>query len=267
MPALYYSRSEDDGQSWTPVEELDRADERYNERYGPSYATVLTWGRDQVYVIWDAAPSGQRWHLWSSDGGRTWSLPVQISPYERGLTLPVATAFDSAGTLHIVSAGYSEQDGLPAGAVHFAWQSGRWSESQRISARADWKAEFAALAIAGGDHLVATWTDKAGPKGTAQIWASFLRVDAPAAALPSPTPVAAVTSATPKQPEPLSGAGTQEPESRSTPIAAATTASAPGPSGHLGQSGVLPALVGVLPPAVLVILILIVRRNRLRGGG
>lgn len=265
---MYYSRSEDGGGHWQAALELDRAGDNYSENYGPSWGTVTTQGRDEVHVIWFGAPSGQRWHCWSKDGGVTWSQPQQISSDHRGLTLPVATAFDSAGTLHLVSMGRRETPVLLTGAFHITWRGGRWSEPSLIGSRSDWDAEYAAAVVAGGNRIVAAWTDKEGPKGTNQIWVSTLALDAPRleaqgvepSTLPSVTPTVEQENA---QPTP-SAAGT---EASPTPTSLSPLQGAGGSGAGSAQRGWLVYLVGVLPPLILVVLTLLVRGARQRRGG
>jgi hypothetical protein len=265
--ALHYSRSDDAGRTWLPAQEFDRVDDRFDENYGPSWGTVVTLGQDQVHVIWDGAPAGQRWHRWSSDGGNTWSEPQQISADHRGLTLPVAAAFDSAGTLHLVSMGWRDTTGLPSGAFHLTWQNGRWSQPQLIGSRSDWDAEYCALAITGGNRLVAAWTDKQGPKESYQVWASTLKVDAPSIPPIAYTPAATLTPTGQPRGAAPTASSTPGSEGATPPAFPATALSSAGLGAQPAQSAWVPIVLGALPPLILVLLILIVRRNRQRQGG
>ncbi len=263
---MYYSRSEDGGLTWADAIVLDKSSDRFSVDYGPAWGTVVTQGKDQVHVIWFGAPSGHRWHRWSSDGGVTWSQAEQISADQRGLTLPVATAFDSAGVLHVISMGWREADGLVSGAFHLTWQDGRWSEPKLIGPRSDWDAEYAAVTVAAGNRLVAAWTDKKGPKETYQIWATTLTVDAPA------VEPAAPLSVTPASPEPLLQPEGARPtgatvigdagQPDTSPQGIAVSAPEPGS----GQREWLTYLLGVLPPMALLALVLFVRAARQRQG-
>jgi hypothetical protein len=267
--AMYYMRSEDGGQTWLAAQQLDQVDDRFAENYGPSWGTVITSGQGQVHVIWFGAPAGQRWHRWSDDGGVTWSPAQQISPDQRGLTMPVAPAFDSAGTLHLISMGWRDATGRPSGAFHLTWQNGRWSQPQLMGSRSDWDAEYAAATVARGNRLVAAWTDKKGPKGTFQIYASTLRLDAPEI-VPSPvTPDAGATAPADEgaQAEPSRTPGVQAPAGSETPAPPVTALSAAGLGEHTVKSGSLPYLLAVLPPFVLLVLVLLVRASRRRRGG
>ncbi len=263
---MYYARSEDGGQTWL-AEELDHVDDRFGENYGPSWGTVIASGEAQVHVVWFGAPAGQRWHRWSNDGGKTWSAAEQISPDHRGLTLPVAAAFDSAGALHLVSMGWRDTAGRPSGAFHFVWQRGSWSEPQLIGSRSDWDAEYSALTIKGGNLLVAAWTDKQGPKGSFQIWASTLKADAPAVE-PLPLTTSALPTPTALQSARMSGPRRRRRASRCCRAHSSCHGSICGRawSSDLTQSGWLPDLLGVLPPLVLLILVLFVRMSRQRAG-
>lgn len=270
--AMYYARSLDGGQTWLPALEFDRVDGRFGENYGPTYGTVVTLGADQVHFIWDGAPAGQRWYRWSSDGGETWSQPQQISPDHRGLTLPVAAAFDSAGTLHLVSMGWRDLPGRPSGAFHLFWQNGKWSLPQLIGPRSDWDAEYSALAITGGNRLVAAWTDKLGPKESFQIWASSLKVDAPTRPpQPEPTPLAPVAVASPGAEQAAARTSSATSAEGGTEQDAVDTAAAPSPTAALAVAGPgikaaqppwWPLMAGVLPVVLVLLLFLIVRMSR-----
>lgn len=260
---IYYSRSDTSGQDWSPPVEIDRKDERYQGTYGPTYPSVATIGEDEVHTIWDGAPLGQRWHQWSADGGYTWSTPEQVSPDQRGLTGPNALAFDGLGRLHMVSMGWLETPDRPFGAFHTFWQDGHWSPMVHIGTRTDWDAEGSAVAIAGGNTLHAAWWHRTGDSTTKpiQVWTSSIRLNAPAIPL-RPYP----TSPTEPTPQPTARtAATVRPVA--TPTRSATeppitaldapvqTQSAPGRS----------VWFGILPAALLTILIILALRAHRRG--
>jgi hypothetical protein len=257
---VHYARSLDGGATWS-VMQVDQLDDRYRGGYGPNLANVLATG-DEVHFVWDGAPAGDRWHQWSGDRGETWSTPQQISPDQRGLTLPVAMVVDSAGTLHLVSMGWRDIEGRPCGAFHFYWRGGRWSEPVLIGDRTDWNAEYPALAMASGNVLVAAWTDKGDDKEDPfQIWVSSLQVDAPRlpaapiATLPVMVPTAAATATVQavRTPSPTSFAGAQ-----SSPPAVAGV-----PSGGLGipaTSGFSATAVGILCSIAVVVVVVVLRR-------
>jgi hypothetical protein len=203
--AVYYSRSDDGGQTWLPALEVDRVDAQYLGEYGPTLATVAAVGEGEVHFIWDGAPAGQRWHQWSFDGGDTWSAPQQISPVHRGLAGRLVTAVDSRDVLHLVSMGWLETSERPQGVFHTSWQNNTWSALQLVSDRQDLMGQHPALTVVNGNVLHTAWTRQYGDD-LHEIWAASLPVDAPfepplseptvAAATPTPDVPATVVPVT-----------------------------------------------------------------------
>ena len=256
---LYYARSEDGGQTWSAPFELDRQDERFSGEYGPDYANVATVGADQVHIVWYGAPAGQRWHQWSADGGVTWSLPQQVSPNHRGMTLPPGMAVDSAGRLHVVWMGWQDSEVRPSGAFHAFWEDGHWSVPAHIGDRLDWSAEYTSLVVADGNLLHTVWTDTQ----EWSIWASRLETDAPRvepSAQPTLAPALTIQPA-----DAATGvaatAGSPATSSDITPTPTVLLGATPGNGPSVGSV----ILAGVLPSGLVVGLILLLywmRRKR-----
>lgn len=178
---IYYTRSDNFGDTWTPPREVDRKDERYWEAYGPTWGNVITRGFDDVHIIWDGAPGGQRWHQISNDGGQTWTQPRQVSPDQRGLTGPNGLAFDSQGNLHMITLGWLETRERPSGAWYTVWRDGQWAPLSRIPNGG----EGPSLAISGDQTLLSAWWVQRGKE--LDVWATHARTDAPPIA-PGPRP-------------------------------------------------------------------------------
>jgi hypothetical protein len=263
---IYYSRSDDGGLTWQPALEVDRKDEKYSAEYSPGRPGILAIGQDEVHIVWFGAPSGQRWHQWSADGGETWSPAEQISPVLRGFMEPPAMTDDSSGALHMASTGWLETDEGPSGIFHTVWRDGRWSPLTLIDGDVQYASlpdrggggEFAALAITGGNTLHVAWE-----RGLAEIWVSSLETDAPmvpprARPLPQASPAVQAESpaAPPKTP------ATSE-------VAPATSVAVTGiPSGgtlEKGYSSEQILWISALPAALLVGLVLLIQQIRSRG--
>jgi hypothetical protein len=271
--AVYYARRDRGGDAWEPPVELDHVDARYAENYGPAHANVIASGVDQVHVVWDGAPAGQRWHQFSSDGGLTWTYPQQVSPDHRGLTLPVAMGVDSAGTLHLISMGWREIPGKPSGPFHLYWEGGQWSQPELIGSRSDWDAEYPALAIAAGNMLHAAWTEKLSGTAGLQVWTSSLTTKAPARppqaspTSPNPAATASPTSEVRVEGTPIQAASTAEGNVQGASASQANGPDTEAPSAQPSGIGSVqptwwPVLAGVLPVSLVLVLILIVRMSR-----
>ncbi|MGB3715257.1 MAG: sialidase family protein [Candidatus Promineifilaceae bacterium] len=187
--AVYYTRSADGGASWSIPLLVDSKDEGYLENYGPSWVNLATVGTDEIHIIWDGTPAGQRWHQWSADRGETWSKPSQISSIHRGLTEPNALAVDSSGRVHMVSLGWLGAKDKPIGPFYTSWRDGLWSPLAFIGERGDWEPEGGSAAILGGNHLVAGWRHETGEGN--EVWVSDMAIDSPSippAIMPTPSP-------------------------------------------------------------------------------
>lgn len=168
--AVYYSQSSDNGQSWSYPLVIDSRDSRFYGDYGPAWINVITRGSDEVHLVWDGAPSGQRWHQWSDDGGNTWQKPEQISSEVRGLTGSNALGVDGTGRLHLFSMG------ITGSAPYYAsWWNGSWSSMDPIASQG-WDGEGPTLAIAGNSLVVAWWNCN---QDTVEIWTSMKKINAP----------------------------------------------------------------------------------------
>lgn len=176
--AVYYLSSDSRGSNWDSPRIIDDGSSGYVDQYGPSWINVAAIGPDEVHIVWHGAPSGQRWHQWSEDGGDTWSEPSQLFPNHRGLTEPVALAADSEGTLHMVTTGWLETEERPIGPYYSKWKDGKWAPLTEITKRTNWDPEGPEIAIAGGNKLVTSWRHQ--ENDTNQAWTAFLSLDAPA---------------------------------------------------------------------------------------
>lgn len=148
--AVAYSRSDDGGQTWKEPLLIDTYDAyRYEEGFGPYLIDVETSGNDIVHLTWDGAPTVERHHAWSQDGGETWSDPDTFIPELSGggRALWNDMVVDSAGVLHAVS-------------IKQPWAaqwSGGWSQSVALSTRS--YAEDIRIALSVGNQLHVVWLE------------------------------------------------------------------------------------------------------------
>jgi hypothetical protein len=151
--AVMYARSDDGGNTWTEPEVIDSPTKTQyaSTNYGPTFIDVETHGKDEVHLIWDGAPTVERNHIWSSDGGRTWSTRSPLFPEisQVGRAGWNDMALDSGGTLHAVSLGAP---------VHATWNGVRWSDSSAVtqSEIGEWVRISASL----GNQLHVVWINK-----------------------------------------------------------------------------------------------------------
>jgi hypothetical protein len=149
--AVVYTRSDDGGKTWKEAVQIDVYDRfRYSEGYGPYLIDVEAVGEDTVHLTWDGAPTVERHHTWSNDGGDTWADPDTFIPEltDGGRALWNDMVVDSAGVLHAVSIKQ------PWAAQ---WIGGGWSQSVAIGSRSF--AEDLRMTISRGNQLHVVWLE------------------------------------------------------------------------------------------------------------
>lgn len=250
-----YARSDDGGTTWGVPQVIDSADRAdYVADYGPIFIDVETHGEDEIHFIWDGAPTVERNHAWSSDGGATWSAPVRLIPEitqvgRAGWNDMVA---DSAGTLHAVAL---------IRPWYAQWTSaGGWSRSTAIGQTQF--AEWIRLALSRGNQLHVVWTDKT-PNQPNSVWYVHGQTSAPAApaqALPTvaPSPAPGPTSTVLPASEDANAAG-----GRSTPTAPVQSA----PDMPISDRPINAILISVLPALIVVGAVIAARVRQMRTTG
>ena len=150
--AVMYARSENAGETWSePLVMDDRTMSTYRDaNYGPLLINVATAGND-VHVLWDGAPTVERSHRWSGDGGKTWSARSTLMPEVTGVGRSGWNdmAIDSEGRLHAVSL---------SAPFHALWDGNSWSDAERLSP--DKNGELVRSVIGLGNVLHVVWLDK-----------------------------------------------------------------------------------------------------------
>ncbi|GAB4435000.1 MAG: exo-alpha-sialidase [Anaerolineae bacterium] len=153
---VMYARSDDGGNTWNVPEEIDTWQRKdYASGFGPLLIDVEAVGDDQVHIIWDGAPTIERTHIWSADGGVTWSpYNNQVFPSVTGVGRSGFNdmAVDSAGRLHAISIHGNRN------ALHSAWNNGFWLPP--IDIPTNGAAEHPHIAISEGNIIHFVWTDK-----------------------------------------------------------------------------------------------------------
>ena len=246
----YYSRSIDGGRTWSRPLELDPTKRSPGVVDTPS---IGVFGANRVDLVWYA--DALRRHQSSSDGGQTWSKPESIMGDVWGHA-GNGMAYDSAGTLHVVSAGHDAAY-LPDSVYYSSWDGKAWSALERIGDAGqlipdkDWGFESPQIAVSNGNRLHVVWQDRD------NIWYSTRLVDAPARpSVPVPTAEARPTvTASPTAPAPTAEPSptARPPEGiGNTPFAPVNTNS-------------MPALIwGLVPAGALVVFALLINTWRAR---
>jgi hypothetical protein len=250
VTGVYFSRSKDNGRTWSEPEALVRAP-------GHGYSTVVALGDSthSVMVFWNRAVGSVdgRYYALSHDDGETWDEPQVAYQRVSGLTRPPYLFVDSLGQLHMIGAGYDALTSVGGEQIWYSgWDSSRWTAPELINVAGTPMTgnEVFDARLVGGNRLLYTWTDAA----TKDIW--FTNQNLPGPSLPEirlelPTPVAAT---------PVAQAS----------VATITATSEPGPSptglalyAPQQTTWTNPLVAGVVPAALLVaaVIVLTVRRR------
>lgn len=167
---VYYSRSEDGGNSWSSPVEI--------AGYGYDQINVAVGGDDVVHVAWNGMASiAGRYHRWSADGGQSWSGISTVLKGGGGTEGPPQLAVDGAGVLHLMT--------TSGGRVWYSrWQDQKWSEpayvpsgdeagippsGENVASRVR-QIEQAAMTIGLGNRLHAVFWDSRRQRGVTYVW-------------------------------------------------------------------------------------------------
>jgi hypothetical protein len=231
----FYARSTDGGRTWSDA--LQFAEKDHGQ---PGIAAI---GDDLVHLVWRSRAGGDgTWHQWSSDGGQTWSAPVRFDTYS-GFSGPQALAVDSAGTLHFISSSVN----------YNYWTGSNWAYSPRsvdlIPVQATGGGgQTAQVAVSEGNVLHVVYET-----GTA-IGYLTRRTSAPHIP-PQPLPTPASTLTPPPASTGVAISSTPTLTVRAWPAGAKVEPVATSPA--------FPLLAGLLPAALLVGIVILVRIARL----
>ena len=245
-----YARSLDGGVSWGD----------YQEVFEPSSQVSI--GFDQnggVHLFWNnpVRDSLGRFHMWSMDGGFTWSPVKRVFPSYEGQTKFPAMAQDGSGVLHLVFAANSPLASDPR-IFHTYWQGDHWAPPEPVQ-RDLARTEGPSLAIRGGNELHVIWFSYT--LEDFGVWYTSTKINAQATEFsPVPPPEIVATPipiVTPTLAEENEGLSTPTPTPRIVDFndGPLDTSSQPSPS--------LPVALGILPVLALIIVVTVVVWSRL----
>ena len=246
---IEYARSLDGGKTWVDHYQVLEPSGQASIGFDKEGGIHLFWNNP----VWDNVG---RFHIWSRDGGITWTPIERLFPGYKGLTKFPALAQDSAGVLHLVFAANSPRASNPR-IFHTYWQGSRWAEPQIVQSTFE-ETEGPTLAIRGGNELHVLWFSYT-PKDHG-IWYTSMKVDAPRVAFDSvPTPET-ITTTTKQIPTPTNESQVSEsPSLIPTPARNLPLANEFSTDTNLPSSPALPIIISILSVAALISLILFTR--------
>jgi len=189
--AVYYTRSVDEGQTWsTPQQLVYRGPTDFE--VGWAYLTTVSQSELHLVYIGNGERPIGRAHRVTLDGGQTWSAPREILTDMEGINGYVVPVVDSAHELHLII-DMRTRDTQIVGLYYAHWNGNDWSPPVPIATQsliAD-SAHFMAATTRLGNELFVVWTELS----TGEIWLMRGvvqgRLPAPTQAVPNaatPTP-------------------------------------------------------------------------------
>lgn len=247
--AIWYSQSLDNGRTWSSAQPIDQFDiTRYQDNYGPQFASLGIVGMDEIHVVWNGAPRGQRHHRRSTNGGISWSKDEPILGQDfRGETSFSPMVTDAKGRIHLVSAGFNTQGDV---LLYSYWDGQKWVSPIRVNSQGP-GGEQPALVLLNGNQLALAWWS-----GSSGIYFVSRTVDT-AFVAPKPWPTITSTPAGYPTPTPsLVRLATPRPSSH-------PSSQEPGSFGN--ELPNLPIIIGILPAGIMLVCVVLVRALRWRG--
>ncbi len=168
--AVYYSRSTDGGESWSPPLQL-----KYREQ-GEVFVDwpYLTFkGGDELHLIYTNGSNQGRAYRISTDGGQTWDKPYDVITEMEGINGYVIPLVDGSGQMHLVVNMRTRTDQV-VGIYYTQWLDGNWSPviPVDISSQSALAAHYAAADVRLGNELHVVWTEI----NTSEIWHIYGKV-------------------------------------------------------------------------------------------
>ncbi len=158
-----YLRSPDTGQTWEPYRAVAKQSEAM-----PLISDIapFTFGADEVHLTWH---DPRRMHMWSSDGGVTWSNPVEIIRLDAGFGGLNFLAKDSAGVLRAVT-------GVNGGVYVSTFDGAQWLAHERIENR-NMDPHGQRMVVCQGNRLYVVYDNRLEADST--VWYAYKEIEAP----------------------------------------------------------------------------------------
>jgi hypothetical protein len=237
--SLYYTRSEDGGQTFRDAELVIDEPVAWQE--------MMADGKGNLHLLWQEQGSITTvWDQVSLDGGNTWQFPQGLP--DEGMTAAIVE--DSVGRLHVVNAGTGSLD-------HWLWDGSRWQPEEplpwSISSQQEAQAQLMAAAVNKQGEMVVVLALPTGDLGERSLFYSTRTLELPTTRtdiqegitqthVPATTAPATVTPArTPTQ---------------TSMIDSQPTESQVQSNGNESNDGTSPFLIAIIPVALLLLTVL-----------
>jgi hypothetical protein len=128
--AIYYSRSTDDGHTWSEPLKIGEGN--------LDWPQIVVAGNGQVYLAWNQSTIQNRvapstlWSVWgqfSPDNGERWTAASNVPGFEQ-VSGPIGLAADNAGHLYLAAIGTSAND--ESALLYAEWNGQSWNERETL---------------------------------------------------------------------------------------------------------------------------------------
>ena len=252
--AVYYARSVDGGQTWSPAFRLAQREPGSGFLELPSLGFV---GDSELSVIYAYPSNMGRQERISLDAGETWGEPHTIYPDLEGIAGFNVQVNDAAGNLHVLS-NMRTHDQV-GGLFYWRWLDGNWSPWQLANTETETTGpggHFTAATVRLGNEIHALWntnlSDQAG-----EVWHMSgiipgVQGQTPVPLLVSETPTPQPTRADLAGQSPGASSGKNQPAKSSPSGSTEAIAALPEPSAQ-SLNPVFGSLAGIVPALLLVL--------------
>jgi hypothetical protein len=157
-----YIRSDENVEEWSEYARIQNIASAWQ---GVEWIAPYAFGDNEIHLTWH---DPQRLHMWSSDGGVTWSEPDLIMGLGAAFGGPNKLVQDNSGNMYAILAEFNDLYSVP-------WDEQQWGNPEPLAALPiDPHGQY--ITVCQGNQLHVTYYDRTGPL---TAWYSFKQVDAP----------------------------------------------------------------------------------------
>lgn len=249
--AIYYARSIDGGMSWRDMIQVEGVDSRDPNHKGrqPDWGNIAVDGQGRIHIVWIGSMDIYRYHMWSDDGGVSWTIPriaIKAGGYNNWQGLVV----DARGIVHFASPSLQ-------GVMYTSWDNGSWETPLIIDDRGD--PHHVNMVVSLGNEIHVVWQEYGSMVEGKPSFILYSKILLDSQTI-EPLPVPTIDLSTQIDNEILI---TTNKFVEALPIK--------NPVDYSDQDRDIDGqnksfLIGLLPPAVLIVIVMLVYRNKFQGG-
>jgi BNR/Asp-box repeat len=176
-----FTRSADGGKTWSPAVEVGGSAGTLSDTEWWIDGDLSTDRAGNLYATWDTQTSAGDigWLSYSTDGGRTWSAPVRVTPDHDNAVHIVQSAAAGPGIVDIAWLADNSPQGyatyLRPFSITRGWLAPVLQVSPRFGNVKDWPGDTFGLSASGPKRAVLSWGSAVGTSQNSEIYESVVR--------------------------------------------------------------------------------------------